>query len=102
MFSPLSRGFLLSRAYFTSQVRFVIICMVDCYYKDVEMRKSLLVALGVVVLSGCAGQNDDYQLNSKQSSTQKDSKEWKEFVAPLSTKTQSPQDRLMKRAERNY
>ncbi|MGP2880865.1 hypothetical protein [Serratia marcescens] len=66
------------------------------------MRKSLLVALGVIVLSGCAGQNDDYQLNSKQTSAQKDSKEWKEFVAPLSTKTQSPQDRLMKRAERNY
>ncbi len=66
------------------------------------MRKSLLVALGVIVLSGCAGQSDDYQLNSKQSSAQKDSKEWKEFVAPLSTKTQSPQDRLMTRAERNY
>lgn len=75
----------------------------SCFsYKDVEMRKLLLVALGVIVLSGCAGQNDDYQLNSKQTSAQKDSKEWKEFVAPLSTKTQSPQDRLMKRAERNY
>lgn len=93
---------MLSRGCFTQQVRFVIICLVDCYYKDVEMQKSLLVALGVIVLSGCAGQNDDYQLNIKQSSAQKDSKEWKEFVAPLSTKTQSPQDRLMKRAERNY
>ncbi len=77
---------MLSRGCFTQQVRFVIICLVDCYYKDVEMQKSLLVALGVIVLSGCAGQNDDYQLNSKQSSAQKDSKEWKEFVAPLSTK----------------
>ncbi|MER2945745.1 hypothetical protein [Serratia bockelmannii] len=66
------------------------------------MRKSLLVALGVMVLSGCAGQNDDNQLNSKQSSAQKDSKEWKEFVAPLSVKTQSPGDRMLKRAEKQH
>lgn len=66
------------------------------------MRKSLLVVLGVVVLSGCAGQNDDNQLNNKPSAAQKDDKEWKEFVAPLSTKSQSPQDRAMKRLEINH
>ena len=66
------------------------------------MRKSLLIALGVIALSGCANQNDDYQLNNRPVAEQSGSKEWKEFVAPLSVKTQSPGDRMMNRAERHY
>ncbi|WP_148873601.1 hypothetical protein [Serratia marcescens] len=62
------------------------------------MRRSLLVVIGVMLITGCAGQYDDYTAPPAE---QKDSKEWKEFVAPLSTKTQSPQDRWMKRIERN-
>ncbi|CAI1532951.1 MAG TPA: hypothetical protein DHV72_03345 [Serratia grimesii] len=64
------------------------------------MRKLLIVALGVVVLSGCADQKDDYELHSKTSTDPSGSKEWKEFVAPLSVKTQSPGEREMKRAIR--
>ncbi|MFK3840984.1 hypothetical protein [Serratia sp. NPDC087055] len=64
------------------------------------MRKSLLVALGVIVLSGCANQKDDYESFNKVSADPSSGKEWKEFVAPLSVKTQSPGEREMKRAIR--
>lgn len=66
------------------------------------MFKFLLIGFGMVVLSGCANQPPYDEMNNKQSMDQSRNKEWKEFVAPLSTKTQSPQDRLMKRVERNY
>lgn len=64
------------------------------------MRKALIMALGVMVLSGCAGQQDDYESRNKASADQAGGKEWKEFVAPLSVKTQSPGEREMKRATR--
>ncbi|HEJ7038349.1 TPA: hypothetical protein SMF55_000038 [Serratia liquefaciens] len=63
------------------------------------MRKALIMALGVMVLSGCAGQQDDESRN-KASADQAGGKEWKAFVAPLSVKTQSPGEREMKRATR--
>ena len=63
------------------------------------MLKSLLVALCVIVIAGCACQNDDYQLN-KKTADQSGDKEWKTFIAPLSTKTQSPQERAIKSLER--
>lgn len=60
------------------------------------MIKSLLVALCVIVIAGCACQNDDYKLN-KKTANQGGDKEWKTFIAPLSTKMQSPQERAIKR-----
>ncbi|WP_269933857.1 hypothetical protein [Serratia liquefaciens] len=64
------------------------------------MRKSLIMAVGVMVLSGCAGQQDDYESRNKASADPSGGKEWKEFVAPLSVKTQTPGEREMKRATR--
>ncbi|MCW0332933.1 hypothetical protein [Pantoea ananatis] len=64
------------------------------------MLKSLLVALCVAVILGCSCQNDDYKLNTK-TDDQGGDKEWKTFISPLSTKTQSPQERAMKRLERS-
>ncbi|BEM33584.1 hypothetical protein SME36J_22150 [Serratia marcescens] len=66
------------------------------------MCKSLYLALGIMALSGCAGQNDDYSLAPKNADHQDASKEWKAFVAPLSVKTQLPGEREMKRAARQY
>ena len=54
------------------------------------MYKSLYLALGIMALSGCAGQNDDYSSAQKNAAHQDAGKEWKAFVAPLSVKTQSP------------
>ncbi len=66
------------------------------------MRKSLYLALGIMALSGCAGQNYDYSSAQKNAAYQDAGKEWKAFVAPLSVKTQSPGEREMKRATRQY
>lgn len=66
------------------------------------MCKSLYLALGIVALSGCAGQNDNYSSATKNTAHQDAGEEWKAFVAPLSVKTQSPGEREMKRAARQY
>lgn len=71
-------------------------------YRDKKMCKSLYLALGIMALSGCAGQNDDYSAAQKNVAHQDAGKEWKAFVAPLSVKTQSPAEREMKRAARQY
>lgn len=63
------------------------------------MPKSLLVFLVCIALAGCACSKDDYQSNTKRSIAQKGDKEWQEFVAPLSTRTLSSQERLMKRVK---
>ena len=66
------------------------------------MCKSLCLALAMMALSGCAGQNDDYPSAQKTAPHPAAGKEWKAFVAPLSVKTQSPGEREMKRAARQY
>ncbi|MGQ8888565.1 hypothetical protein [Serratia sp. TSA_105.2] len=66
------------------------------------MCKSLCLALGIMALSGCAGQNDDDSSAPKNAVHQDAGKEWKAFVAPLSVKTQSPGEREMKRVARQY
>ncbi|OON40549.1 hypothetical protein BTJ39_09105 [Izhakiella australiensis] len=63
------------------------------------MRKSLFLALSVVVLSGCAQESHDSYSDENAASGRTTNKEWKEFVAPLSVKTQTPWERRMKQAE---
>jgi ABC-type uncharacterized transport system auxiliary subunit len=63
------------------------------------MPSALLIAMCVFVIAGCVAKNDDYQLN-KKTAAQEGDKEWKTFIAPLSTKTQSPQERVIERWER--
>ncbi|ENL4044574.1 hypothetical protein [Serratia marcescens] len=70
-------------------------------YQDRMMCKSLYLVVGIMALSGCAGQNDDYSSAHKNAAHQEAGKEWKAFVAPLSVKTQSPGEREMKRAARH-
>lgn len=60
------------------------------------MRSLILIVVGLLALSGCAEQNDDY-LNRRESADRQGDNGWKEFIAPLSVKTQSPSDRMMKR-----
>lgn len=64
------------------------------------MRKLLVVAMGVITLCGCASESAPAVANDKSSAAQANTKEWKEFVAPLSVKTQTPFERMIKRTER--
>ncbi|HEJ9094023.1 TPA: hypothetical protein ACKQPR_005010 [Serratia odorifera] len=64
------------------------------------MPKTLLIALSVIALAGCGSHDDNYTLDDVSAADTSADKQWKEFVAPLSVKTQSPNDRMIKRAER--
>lgn len=66
------------------------------------MYKSLFLALCVVTLAGCTGDAFDQSEARKKPAEQASSNEWKEFIAPLSVKTQTPHERLIKRNESQF
>lgn len=66
------------------------------------MLKLPLVAMGVAALCGCASESSPSVNSNKTSANQVETKEWKAFMAPLSVKTQTPDERMMKRVERDF